>query len=1155
MKKTLSLLLAVMMMLSVVSIPAIAEEPAFQWGNLILPLDSAEKAIEVFQGTSETLTVTAVEGKVNAFAAEIGSEARLYWGPTVVADLGKLEGADEANFFGFHIDTCQGAANFSKWPAAFLLQDVHINVDGTIYSVGGGETYYMLPDGSTEWIDDVTDGPSTGIDGNFSGLLVYSLKSFVKGGGATLSGEKLAKAENVKFDFHFNGLGGELGSMKLEGFFLNNQKNFPEEIVIPTPVVPVAGMLRDFETEDDVKAAFAYQNNNFTVTYVNEHTGTGKGAVMLSSETDLHWGNQMYINLGNKLGATDAAFATFIGFHIQAAKGAANGTRWADSFLMQDVQITSGGAWYTLTAGNTYFYKADGEAEWVEETTDGSSLGLPGEFSGYVFIPVASFTAGGEPLNPYEIFSKEWETMFAFHVNAAGGEYGSIYLDTLCYSSAPTLGNVLRTFETEEDVKAAFAHQNNAFTVTFVEDEVGNGAAMLSSETDLHWGNQMYINLGSKLGDTPAAQARYFGFHIQAAKGAANGTRWADAFLMQDVQITSGGAWYTLTKDMPYYYLADGTTQWVTETVDGTSLGLPSEFCGYVYIPVTSFLAGGEPLVPADIFSKQWETMFAFHVNAAGGEYGSFVLDNLGYQLGYEMPVVEEVEEVVYEDIDAVSYKVDKEAIKAINGENALPASQDVILLADYEDQVVETYYMTNASDRTGKEFSRLHVGSGEYAMKMTSMKEITWNGAVNYLLLGNKMGTPEHPASQAKWIGYHISTPNVPTFMIQDVQLAADGAWYTLKGGSTAYIMEDGADKWTDVKSTGSTIYLPGNWTGFVAFNISDFLSDGKSLIPADVFSKQWGTYFQTHYNLAGGPHGSYFVDTYFMLADDLNPAAPTLTVDGEYLAGLTAAPANDVLKSLADSEKVLKIAGERIYARAMDVAAFKALLAADGCEIAVTKEGAAAADDEELAQGMVVTVSKDGAAIAAYYVANITRQLDPAIVFALTAKKDAAEEAGVVVDENGISCMNMKAGELIANVFSVPYGAVAHAFKDGVQVSDETPVETGMTLRCYDEREPNLYFELVFAEVGVLDLTNGYALQTAEGASAVIEGGAITVPAGTTAEELYGMLIYAGADDFGLLLDGDEFPVDDDMVIESGWILLVVDDMYEELARWIIQ
>jgi len=79
MKKTLSLLLAVMMMLSVVSIPAIAEEPAFQWGNLILPLDSAEKAIEVFQGTSETLTVTAVEGKVNAFACQsIYGVARIF---------------------------------------------------------------------------------------------------------------------------------------------------------------------------------------------------------------------------------------------------------------------------------------------------------------------------------------------------------------------------------------------------------------------------------------------------------------------------------------------------------------------------------------------------------------------------------------------------------------------------------------------------------------------------------------------------------------------------------------------------------------------------------------------------------------------------------------------------------------------------------------------------------------------------------------------------------------------------------------------------------------------------------------------------------------------------------------------------------------------
>ncbi|MBE5786008.1 MAG: hypothetical protein E7324_00540 [Clostridiales bacterium] len=924
------------------------------------------------------------------------------------------------------------------------------------------------------------------------------------------------------------------------------------------PVIPVAGRLLDFETEDAVKAATGNTNKNWTVSYTNDHAATGNGAVEFSSETDVHWGNQIWLNLGNGLGDSDAAYATYIGFHIQAAKGAANNTKRGNDFLMQDIQITADGAWYTLVGGSTYYCLADGTNQWVQDTTDFSALMLESGFSGYVFIPIASFEAGGEALDPAKVFSKKNATFLVYHVHAAGGDYGSIYMDTVCYSTAPALGGALRNFETEDEVKAATGNSSKSWTISYSNEHVGTGTGSLqvSAETDVHWGNQVWIDLGSKLGQTDIVNAGFIGFHIQAAKGAANGSRRPDAFLLQDIQITAEGAWYTFTGGASYYCLADGSNQWTSDTLDGNTLMLDSEFSGYVYLPFSGFQAGGETMNPAEAFSKDGSTYFVFHVNAAGGEYGSFWLDNIAYQQGFVMPEAgEKVEEILYEDIDAVSYAVDQAAIKAVNGEGALPAAQEAVLLVDFEELDADKYYPIYAADRTQKEFSKLHTGTGMYAMKVYSGKERNWDGAVNYMVMGDGIANEGTPAADAKWFGYHIKTPNVPNFQIQDVQLTAASQWYTLKGGADYYYLEDGASQWQKGETKGSSTFLPANWSGFVAFRVEDFISDSKTLVFGELFGSNRRAICQVHYNLMGGPHGSVFVDSYFVLTDELDPAAATLTQNGEYLAGLTAAPVNDVLKTVAASEKILKIAGERIYARENTVAGFKALLTAEGCEIAVTKEGEAASDDEALAQGMVVTVSKDGAAIAAYYVADVAKTPDPSVVFALTLKEGDEKLGGVAIDEHGISCQNLKADELIADKFNVPFGTVAHVFKDGVMMDGATPVEEGMTLRCYDECEPELYFELVFANVGVIDFTNGYALQLAEGAAAAIDGGVITVPAGTTVEDLCAMLIYVGAEDMGLVLDADEFPMDDDEVIEAGWILLIVDDMFDELARWTIQ
>ncbi|MBE5786404.1 MAG: hypothetical protein E7324_02560 [Clostridiales bacterium] len=444
---------------------------------------------------------------------------------------------------------------------------------------------------------------------------------------------------------------------------------------------PYGMLLRGFDSAEEVELAFAHQAPNFDITAVEAATPYGSFAAEIGSAEQKGWGNQMYINLGRSLGATEAAEADYIGFYIQTPKAVEhNGTKYIHDFLMQDVQMTSEGNWFTLALNAEYYLLADGASEWEVRTADGPSVMVPSEWKGYVVFEIADFSANGKKMKAANDFGKEWETYIAFHVHALGGDVGPIRVENFFVAvdeNAPAAGylnysllidvmthrplkgeilgfadgTIFTNFPSAQEAGWAVGGAGSCgYTGVEAKSEYGDYAVSFDSESRIGWGDaQFLVNMGNKLGRTDVVNATQFGFYITAPKGIENnGTREPNAFLMQDVQIHSEGKYFGMNSGATYYLKEKGSDTWVEKKMDGPSVMVPSEFEGYVMFSVDSFknLGDGTVMDPATAFGKDWQTFLAYHVNALGGDLGGMTIET--FFADHIMPEAEVVPFVAY---------------------------------------------------------------------------------------------------------------------------------------------------------------------------------------------------------------------------------------------------------------------------------------------------------------------------------------------------------------------------------------------------------------------------------------------------------------------------------------------------------------------------
>ena len=503
--------------------------------------------------------------------------------------------------------------------------------------------------------------------------------------------------------------------------------------------------------------------------------------------------------------------------------------------------------------------------------------------------------------------------------------------------------------------------------------------------------------------------------------------------------------------------------------------------------------------------------------------------------------------------MDEPAYTVDSSVVADINGTLKNPTSQTVYMLQDFEKESDINMVYPTAVNQLKSEWSMLHTGSGSHSLKLSSKYELGWMNAVPYMNIGSALGAEGSPSTQMTFVGFHIQTPKTDWFLLQDLQLSSVGNWFSLTGASEVYVMQDGADAWVVADRDATSIRLPGNWSGFVVLPVSGFINEEGVCDPAQHFSNKWETLLQMHFNITGYLAESVYLDTIFYSTSTAwqKDATQLVDVDGNYVAGKSGSPENDVLTSTATSEKVLDIDGYRIFARENTVADFKAMLKVpDGMSIVITKGDENAADSDQIAVGMVINVFDDNGAVAAYVIADVRAKPVPTRDFILTQKIDD-ETSPVIIDGQNITSQGFTVGVLFADYLNVSYGAQADVYDGETKLTADQTIKTGMVIRVYDPEDPALYNEYLLADVEEIDITNGVELTVKDGGNAKVEGDVVKVVEGTTVGQLIAML-EGPVNLTGMVIDADGRSVADDAEITEDMVFILVNDVYDEMARW---
>ncbi len=429
---SLSLILVLAMMLPCFGTVGATGE--FPFGTVLVDFESDTAGINSNSGL--TFTQSTDNASTGSNSMMISSDSQVGWAH-VSFTLGTALGATgsdvlDTKYIGFHIKANKGGTAAGE--NTVLLQDFEISGQNWWQHVTNAN-YWIMEDGSDDWIQKTMQGSGVVLTGEFSGYVLLDIKNFKQNHEIAGTNADIFSAGYPNFlKFHFDGIGGDRGAAYIDSVFYAT-----EDLLAPKDTA------KTFPLNGTVTADFEYGVDGVTghgkeVTSSSKNVSSGSKSVMINAETQQGWSRVDFV-IGNRLGAegSDALNAKYIGFHYKAPKG---GTAAGENtHMLQDVGIYGAGDttnYYAQKFNTNYWLLTDGTDEWQEKTMQGSGVVVPGSFSGYVLLPIENFCFGGQDgaaATGATLFAADTTNGIKFHFNEIGGEKGAAYVDSFFYAT------------------------------------------------------------------------------------------------------------------------------------------------------------------------------------------------------------------------------------------------------------------------------------------------------------------------------------------------------------------------------------------------------------------------------------------------------------------------------------------------------------------------------------------------------------------------------------------------------------------------------------------------------------------------------------------------------------------------------------------------